>query len=89
MYSITLHNGNVAVFTSAARFNARPSLQSNGSYADGNLYRVSFERSTSGISLSVTAVATGAGPPPLLLNDSLSVLEEGTAMYFGGVNVTE
>ena len=89
MFSITLHNGNIIVFTNEDRFAALPNIQSSGSYADGNLYRVSFERSTNGISLSVTSVVTGAGPAPLLLNNPLSVLEEGIAMYFGGVNVTE
>jgi len=89
LYSVTLLNGNIVVFTNEARFNARQNTQPSGSYADGNVYRVLFERSTTRVFLSVTMVTTGAGPSPVFMSTSLSVIEEGTAMYFGGVNVTE
>ena len=86
---MTLLNGNIVVFTNEARFNARQNTQPSGSYADGNVYRVLFERSTTRVFLSVTMVTTGAGPSPIFMSTSLSIIEEGTAMYFGGVNVTE
>ena len=88
MFSIILLNGNIIVFKNEDRFGVRPNTQSSGSYADGNLYRLIIEKSTYRIWLSATSVATGAGPAPFVTNVATSLLEEGNAMFFGGVNAT-
>ena len=79
-------NGNLETFWSGARGNARPST--TGSYADGNFYRVTVERTRTYFSVLVVSVATGTGPPISMTNGIQPLLEEGTVIYFGGVNVS-
>ncbi|XP_065059495.1 laminin subunit alpha-like [Rhopilema esculentum] len=86
LYEIRLVNGNLETFWSGARANARPST--TGSYADGNFYRVTVERTQTYFSVLVVSVATGTGPPISMTNGSQPLLEEGTVIYFGGVNVS-
>eukprot|EP00794_Sanderia_malayensis_P009566 gene9566-10555_t len=86
IFSISLVEGKIHFLVTTPFSLSRTRLDT---YADGNIYKVVASRSTNHVSLIVTSVVNGTTKEePLQLQSQMSLLDEGTAMYFGGVNAS-